>query len=85
MKCLARHGLCDYVTGDNPFWQKEPDMHPLIFITTLLLSLLGGWALLVCYVFAPQWLAYLDLSDLLSALAIGALTLGGGLWPREAV
>ena len=48
-------------------------------ILTLSLCLLGGWGICATYIFAPDIFATLDVSDMLSGLALSAMAIGGNI------
>lgn len=48
-------------------------------ILALSICLLGGWGITATYIFAPDVYAMLDVSDMLSGLALSAMAIGGNL------
>lgn len=46
-------------------------------IYTFIIALFGSWLALACYVFAPEVFQQVDVSDMLSAMVIGSVAIGG--------
>ena len=50
-----------------------------MLIIALMLGLLGVWGISAIYIFAPEIFATLDISDMLSGLALSAMAIGGNI------
>ena len=55
-------------------------MNVAALIFTVIFFLLGSWALLAVYVFAPTFFQMLEVSDFFSAVMLGFFALTGGLF-----